>query len=96
MNPNEDKEYPGLSGYNSLWEVSQTAPSGIEFTNPKLAAALQQGKTEFTKEDLDSFDMSDLSTDCYIRAGDKFFKPVRGSSSAQGKFQKDGKIIGKK
>jgi len=66
------KTAPGLK-----WEdVGSDKPiSGIEIVNAALTAALQQ-TIQFTKEELDRFNVSGLSYDSYIMLGNNYFKPV--------------------
>jgi hypothetical protein len=57
-------------------EVGSKKPStGTEFNNGPLAAALQK-QVEFTKEEWERFQVADLSSDSYIKAGDRYFKPA--------------------
>ena len=60
----------------SKWIVigSSRPEMGIELKNEKLAVALQQ-KDEFTQVELSRFKVSDLSSETYIKAGAKYFKP---------------------
>ena len=58
------------------WEgAGAQRPGGLEIFNPKLESALLKKRT-FTKQELDSFALPNLTHDSYIRAGDSFFKPV--------------------
>jgi GTPase SAR1 family protein len=50
--------------------------TGTEIKNELLAAALEK-KIEFKKEEWDVFQVADLSSDSYIKAGNRYFKPVR-------------------
>jgi GTPase SAR1 family protein len=50
--------------------------TGTEIKNELLAAALEK-KVEFKKEEWEKFQVADLSTDSYIKAGNRYFKPVR-------------------
>jgi hypothetical protein len=55
-------------------EVGSEKPSvGTEIKNDALAAALET-QVEFTKDEWDKFQVADLSSDSYIRAGDCYFK----------------------
>lgn len=60
------------------WEEAglQKPKKGQEIKNKVLAAKLQQQQLEFTPEEWGSFKLSTLSADCYIKAGDKYFKPA--------------------
>jgi len=61
------------------WEetggASDKPPPGTEIINAPLASALL-AKTEFTTEEFDVFNVSDLAEGCYINAGDKRFQPA--------------------
>jgi len=61
------------------WEetggASDEPPPGTEIVNALLASALL-AKTEFTTEEFDVFNVSDLAEGCYINAGDKRFQPT--------------------
>ena len=62
----------------SKWEeIGRTKLIGKEIQNDKLAAALQK-RTVPSKEDLEKFD-ADITEDCFIRVGDKYFRPVNAS-----------------
>jgi len=50
-------------------------PTGTEIENEALALALSE-KISFTQEELDNFNVSDLSYDSYIKAGDYYFTPT--------------------
>jgi hypothetical protein len=56
---------------------SEKPSTGSEIKNDRLAAALQQ-KVEFTKEEWQQLQAADLSSDCYIKAGNRYFKPAPG------------------
>jgi hypothetical protein len=49
--------------------------SGTEIKNELLAAALQK-KVEFKKEEWEKFQLANLSSDSYIKAGNRYFKPA--------------------
>ncbi len=59
------------------WEEagSDKPSTGTEIKNDVLAAALQQ-KVEFKKEEWGTFQVANLSSDSYIRAGNHYFKPA--------------------
>ena len=59
------------------WERIDEAdlPNGTEVHNPTLAAALA-GKTEFTKTELDAFQVSNLSCSSYINVSNMYYKPA--------------------
>jgi hypothetical protein len=59
------------------WEhVGSEKPStGTEIMNELLAAALQD-KVQFKKEEWEKFHLTNLSSDSYIKAGDRYFKPA--------------------
>ncbi len=54
---------------------SELPATGTEIKNELLAAALQE-KVQFTKEEWDKFQVADLSSDSYIKAGNRYFKPA--------------------
>jgi len=62
---------PGLS-----WEnVGKAKPTtGTEIHNRRLESALVQGQ-EFTKDELDAFQLCSLSYSTYIKVGDSYFQP---------------------
>jgi len=73
----DEKAALGLS-----WEdIGTKEPTGAngskEIKNEKLAKALKEGRNEFSSDEFNEFniDGSNLSENCYIKAGDKFFKP---------------------
>jgi ankyrin repeat protein len=59
------------------WEGtgSEKQSTGTEIENDVLAAALQE-KVEFKKEEWETFQVVDLSSDSYIRVGNRYFKPA--------------------
>ena len=58
------------------WEdVGQDEPDGTELSNPALAVALRE-KTEFSQKELRAFQVSELTPDCYIKVGERYFKLV--------------------
>ena len=59
------------------WEnICEAKPTtGIEIDNTELAEALAD-KKEFTNDELDAFQVSNLSHNSYIKVGDVYFKPV--------------------
>lgn len=63
-----------------MWEKfgSEKPQTGTEISNAALATALLKGKLDFTREEFDKFKVStgELSSDSYIKAGDKYFKPI--------------------
>jgi hypothetical protein len=54
---------------------SEKPSAGTEIKNELLAAALQT-KVEFKKEEWAKFQVADLYSDSYIKAGNRYFKPV--------------------
>ena len=57
-------------------EVGFEKPSsGTEIKNEVLAAALQK-QVEFKKEEWEKFQVADLSSSCYIKAGEHYFQPA--------------------
>jgi len=67
---------PGVKWEEVGAEVRQTA---TEIGNEKLAAALRH-KAEFSREELDEFDMSNLTYASYIKVEDKYFQPAATKS----------------
>lgn len=58
-------------------EVGSMRPeTGTEIENEQLQEALQQRKLEFTRAELERFEVSDLESDSYIKVGDTYFKPA--------------------
>ena len=55
------------------WLEVQEEPTGTLIHNAALARALEQ-RVEFTKEELEAFMITELSSDSFIRVGEKFFK----------------------
>ena len=56
-------------------EVGTEKPEmGTEINNAALAAALQE-KVELRNDDLNTLNLPPLSRDCYIKVGEKYFKP---------------------
>ncbi len=79
------KEVFAVTHFSGLkWkEAGSEKPStGTEINNERLAEALQK-KVEFNKAEWDKFQVADLSSDSYIYAGDRYFKPA---VSAKGAF----------
>jgi hypothetical protein len=62
------------------WEElgSERPASGTEIHNSSLAMALKGKKTEFSREEFKVFKVFYLTSDSYIQAGDKYFKPAGG------------------
>ncbi len=57
-------------------EAGSDKPStGTEIQNELLAAALQK-KIEFKKEEWEKFQVANLSSDSYVKAGNRYFKPA--------------------
>ena len=74
----DDDGIPGLT-----WEDvgSERPGTGTEITCEALAHALQQ-RLEFSEDELDTFQVSALSNDCFIKSGEKYFRPVAAVSDA--------------
>jgi hypothetical protein len=69
-------------GLNWKETGSEKPATGTEIKNDLLAAALQE-KVDFKKEEWDEFQVADLSSDSYIKAGHRYFKPaLRGTLRA--------------
>jgi len=67
-------EISQLTAPGCKWEeVGEEPTSGIEISNNALAEALHE-KVDFTVEELIKFKVSNLSSDCYIKANRKYFK----------------------
>jgi hypothetical protein len=86
---------PGLR-----WEEigSEILTSGTQITNEALESALRRRIKTLTKEELDSFKISNLSYHCYIKVDDKYFKPCGKQGDPVGiRLDKShvGKIAGK-
>ena len=64
---------PGLK-----WEISGTdkPTRGRELSNSKLLKALEEGKTEFTKQAWEAFEIKNLRPDDFIKARNSYFKPA--------------------
>jgi hypothetical protein len=70
--------------------TAKPPPEGRQLTNSILADALASHKTaeeqqstkvvDFTKEDLDSFGITDLSITDFIEAGSSYFKPIASTA----------------
>jgi hypothetical protein len=56
-------------------EAGPEDPSGTEIKNIPLATALET-KRQFSRAELESFQVSELSTDSYIKVRDVYFKPA--------------------
>ena len=64
-------------------EAGSNKPStGTEIKNKLLAAALQK-QVEFKKEEWEVFQVADLSSDSYIKAGSSYFKPAEAGASGE-------------
>jgi hypothetical protein len=69
--PNQDDMH-----LRCVWkDVGSEISTGTEIKNELLAAALLE-KVEFKKEEWDKFHLTDLSSDSYIKAGNRYFKPA--------------------
>jgi hypothetical protein len=72
------------------WKEAEKPSAGIEIKNELLAAALQnqvefkkeECQVEFKKEEWDKFEVADLSSDSYIKAGHRYFKPAEVPEAA--------------
>ena len=70
---------------------SETPATGTEIKNELLAAAQQEKVArgskkllfEFKNEDWNTFQVSDLSSDSYIKAGNRYFKPADAKDTGQ-------------
>ena len=73
----EESVHPQHSTPGLKWEtIGEAKPTtGTEINNKKLVEALV-GKKEFTNDELEVLQVSDLSYNSYIKVGDSFFKPV--------------------
>ncbi len=58
---------------------SEKPSTGTEIKNELLAAAVQE-KVEFKKEEWEDFKVADLSTDSYVKAGNRYFRPAATSN----------------
>jgi hypothetical protein len=64
-------------------ETGSKKPStGTEIKNKLLAAALQK-QVEFKKEEWEGFQVADLSSDSYIKAGSSYFRPAEAGASGE-------------
>ncbi len=65
---------PGL-----IWEeiAGEKVTSSTEIHDAALAAALQH-KLDFSAEEVDKFQVSKLTYDCYICVGEKYYRPCKG------------------
>ena len=61
---------PGLH-----WKEITKPQTGTEIKNAALARALQR-KVQFSQQDLDKFNVGELSYDSYIKVEDKYFEPA--------------------
>jgi hypothetical protein len=96
--PDNIKKYIERTLINNLkWEnVGQTKPdTGTELLQyPDLISYLDNEKTEFTHQELDSLDIKDLDIDNYIKGAENYYKPVDRYTAEQKvdpitTFQKD-------
>jgi len=95
--PDNIKKYIERTLINNLkWEnVGQTKPdTGTELENSDLSSFLDNEKTEFTHQELDSLDIKDLDIDNYIKGAENYYKPVDRYTAEQKvdpitTFQKD-------
>ena len=58
------------------WERVQEKPQGQEVTNRNLKNRLSSGKKLFTLQELDEWDLYELSHDDYVVANNRYFRPV--------------------
>ena len=79
LNPEINKTnpvYPGAKGRRQWQNVGTTKPTtGRELSNSKLATELQR-KLDFTPEEWESYGITDVAADDFIKAGDSYFKPA--------------------
>jgi hypothetical protein len=68
------------AGQALKWKEAKKPSTGTEIENELLAAALQN-QVEFKKEEWEKFQVADLSSDSYIKAGDLYFKVCKTSFS---------------
>jgi hypothetical protein len=67
---------PGENFSRLKWkDTGSDKPSGTEIKNLPLANALLE-KVEFVKKEFEQFKVGGLSVDCYIKAGNRYFKPA--------------------
>ena len=71
-----DVAQDGASGLRWRQVEKEDAVRGHEITCSLLAQQLQQGVTDFTREQLDFYGVGDLSCDSYIKVGEAFFTPA--------------------
>jgi hypothetical protein len=77
-NVGSEKPFTGTEIKNEL--LAAALQEKVEFKDEEikdkvLAAALQE-KVQFKKEEWDKFHLANLSSDSYIKAGDRYFKPA--------------------
>jgi len=95
--PDNIKNYIERAFINNLkWKnVGQIEPvTGTELENSDLSSYLDNEKTEFTHQELDSLDIKDLDIDNYIKGAENYYKPVDRYTAEQKvdpitTFQKD-------
>jgi hypothetical protein len=78
-----DKRKHGALGLKWKEAGSEKPSAGTEIKNEFLAAALQK-KIEFKKEEWEDFQVANLSSDSYIKAGNCYFKPADGKGQEGG------------
>ena len=71
-----DVAQDGASGLRWRQVDKQDAVRGHEITCSLLAQELEQGVTDFSREQLDFYGVGDLSCSSYIKVGEAFFKPA--------------------
>ena len=95
--PDNIKNYIERAFINNLkWKnVGQIEPvTGTELENSDLSSYLDNEKTEFTHQELDSLGIKDLDIDNYIKGAENYYKPVDRYTAEQKvdpitTFQKD-------
>jgi len=81
-----------VSSYFKPVASLENVPSGIEIKNDLLALALLE-KAEFTNEEWEHFNISDLSYNNYIKVGDFYFKPAFSGSIIWDKTSKQAVFV---
>ena len=77
---------PGLK-WENIGEATPTKGEKLEIFNEKLAEALANGQQEFTSDELDALQISDLCYNSCIQVGNVYFRPATRAAADQNKIE---------
>ena len=77
---------PGLK-WENVGDATPLTGNKLEIFNERLAGALAKGQQEFTREELDAFQVSDLCYNSCIKVGNVYFRPATRAVADRNKIE---------